>query len=434
MKKTVLSFILVFSLSSIIMVLPIHGGSKTIVVPDDFASIQAAIDSASVGGTILIRNGTYNELALAINKSLTITSEYVNGAKISLHPPLVPVAIPGGGTAMVHDHPIRLYADDVKLSGCNITSDGGDILANGNRIKIVNSTMAMSFYLTGSQSQFTGSTMEGLIVAGPNNTVADNRVSGLSITGSFNSILNNDAGSMALIGSRNLVDGNSFIESGGVGIWIIDAYYNTITNNIEMGGNVGIAIGYANPGGSHNIFAGNIVEEGCLYGILVQNGSGNVFYGNRIANNSGTGLGIGGGHLKPENNLFFHNIFVNNSQNFDARGDMNYSNCFDNGAEGNYWDDYLTKYPDAAELAHSGVGSTPYLLYLSTADNYPLINEPDVSAKVPALPDPWSQLSLIKPEQQLQQTGLAEIIIVLTFMVIVFGAGVGLLVYLVTRK
>jgi parallel beta-helix repeat protein len=30
---------------------------------------------------------------------------------------------------------------------------------------------------------------------------------------------------------------------------------------------------------------------------------------------------------------------------------------------GNYWDDYLTKYPNATEIDHSGVGNTPYVFY-----------------------------------------------------------------------
>jgi nitrous oxidase accessory protein len=375
---------------------------NTIVVPDDYSTINGAISHASGGDTIIIRNGTYTEQTLEINKSLTITSEYVNGAKISLHPPLSPAGTPWGGIIMVYDYPIRIYADDVLLSGCNITSDGGDISANGNRIQILNNTMitertGISVYITGNESQILGNTMAGLIVVGSNNTARDNYSASISVSGSFNFIIKNDAGGIALIGSRNVVDGNSFVTTGGVGIWIINADYNTITNNIVVGSNVGIAIGYANPSGSYNIFAGNTVEGSSLYGILLRNGSGNVFYGNRIANNSGYGLVLGGYRYDREtdNNLFFHNIFVNNTQDFDW--DVNGSNFFDNGTEGNYWDDYLAKYPSATELDHSGVGNTPYLVYANTMDNYPLMNEPDVSAIVPALPNPWSQLSLINP-------------------------------------
>ncbi len=82
-------------------------------------------------------------------------SEHINGAEIGLHPPQVSTPIPGGGTGMVYDHPIRIYADDVEFSGLIITSDGGDVLANGNRIQIANITMATSFYMTGNGSQAT---------------------------------------------------------------------------------------------------------------------------------------------------------------------------------------------------------------------------------------------------------------------------------------
>jgi len=35
--------------------------AKTIYVPDDYARIQWAVDSASIGDTIIVRDGTYYE-------------------------------------------------------------------------------------------------------------------------------------------------------------------------------------------------------------------------------------------------------------------------------------------------------------------------------------------------------------------------------------
>ena len=51
--------------------------SATIYVPDDYPTIQAAVNAASAGGTIIVRDGTYNE-NINVNKRLTIQSE--NGA------------------------------------------------------------------------------------------------------------------------------------------------------------------------------------------------------------------------------------------------------------------------------------------------------------------------------------------------------------------
>ena len=58
-------------------------------------------------------------------------------------------------------------------------------------------------------------------------------------------------------------------------------------------------------------------------GDFTGNGSNNVFYGNIIANNGGLGhdgygLALGGNGYTADNNLFFDNIFMNNSENFGA--------------------------------------------------------------------------------------------------------------------
>ena len=51
--------------------------NATIYVPDNYAKIEWAVDNASAGDTIIVRDGTYTE-HVYVNKSLTIQSE--NGA------------------------------------------------------------------------------------------------------------------------------------------------------------------------------------------------------------------------------------------------------------------------------------------------------------------------------------------------------------------
>jgi nitrous oxidase accessory protein len=48
--------------------------AATVYVPDDYAKIQWAIDNATAGDAIIVRDGTYSE-NVDVNKRLTIKSE-----------------------------------------------------------------------------------------------------------------------------------------------------------------------------------------------------------------------------------------------------------------------------------------------------------------------------------------------------------------------
>ena len=78
MKKETILFlgILIFSLILLSFVSAI-----TIYVPQNFSTIQEAINNASDGDIILVDDGTYNE-QLTINKSLNVSS--VNGASLAI--------------------------------------------------------------------------------------------------------------------------------------------------------------------------------------------------------------------------------------------------------------------------------------------------------------------------------------------------------------
>jgi len=386
----------------------VKAAPKTITVPTSYPTISEAIGNATNGETILVKSGTYTEQTIEINKSLTIMPEKNNRVTIDFHPPQSPETF-FGVTMMVYANPITIEADNVKLSGFTIRSDGGDISANGNQIQIINNiigneTIPINLQLNGDGTQIISNTIAGhnqLTLTGSNQTVADNYLGGLTITGSANFITGNTAGSIMLAGTRNVVSGNSLNINrydSGYGIEL-NGDYNFISNNTEAGNDAGIAVGYAiNTSGSYNIFAGNTVEEAGLWGILMGGGSYNVFYGNLVANcgglgHDGYGLALGEENIESAtNNLFFGNIFMNNSKNFGENWQTLGYNSFDNGKEGNYWDDYLSKYPNATEVDNSGIGNTPYFVYSNVTDNYPLVKEPNASDALPTLPSPWSSL------------------------------------------
>jgi len=77
---------------------------KTIVVPDDYSSIQEAIDNALIGDTVYVKSGTYHE-NLIIDKSLSLVGENVDTTIIDGNPP------------EGYRIPIKIQSDNVSVSG-----------------------------------------------------------------------------------------------------------------------------------------------------------------------------------------------------------------------------------------------------------------------------------------------------------------------------
>ena len=73
------------------------------------------------------------------------------------------------------------------------------------------------------------------------------------------------------------------------------------------------------------------------------------------------------------NNTAYYNVFRNN-RDWNAFDEIsNQSNHWDNGVVGNYWDDYLEKYPYANQL--DGIWDTPYSIEnKDNFDRFPLVN------------------------------------------------------------
>jgi hypothetical protein len=78
-------------------------------------------------------------------------------------------------------------------------------------------------------------------------------------------------------------------------------------------------------------------------------------------------------HLSFGNCSFFHNNFVDNTIQvyiFNPNyGDI-YGNIWDDGypSGGNYWSDFLTRYPSALEIDASGLWDTPYVIDSNNTD------------------------------------------------------------------
>ncbi|NMC05454.1 MAG: PKD domain-containing protein, partial [Candidatus Lokiarchaeota archaeon] len=146
--------------------------------------------------------------------------------------------------------------------------------------------------------------------------------------------------------SRIIVERNDVSKSKNVGIFVNLASFNQITAN-EIHDNEGTGI----------------VLYHCKWARIVQN------------NVHGNGYGVFF-YQNTSHNLLYFNSF-SNSYYSNVMLDFQYfgtNNTWTNGTEGNYWDDYATRYPGATNLGRTW--GTPYYLNgsISEYDPHPLVH------------------------------------------------------------
>jgi pectin methylesterase-like acyl-CoA thioesterase len=111
-KRAVL--LLVFALIvPLCLILPVQveAAPKTIVVPDDFSTIDAAVQNASAEGTVFVKAGTYHVYHVRIGTSISLIGEGSEKTVIIGLPYFLAF-----GTFEIH-------ANDVTISGFNITGN-----------------------------------------------------------------------------------------------------------------------------------------------------------------------------------------------------------------------------------------------------------------------------------------------------------------------
>jgi len=344
-RNTALLLVLVLSASCLVAVLPANARSKTLVVPDDYPTVAAAVGNAADGDTILVKKGTYNEETLKISKTLSLVGEEANTTTINLRPPYRET-YPASPfyRVIVYSEAITIEANDVKLSNLtiNIHPPGGYISATGDRTQITGNNIATGpetgLSIKGSYCNITDNTSDGLIgLSGSSNMIARNVFSEISVNGDSNTITDNTCWKLKLSNSN----------------------HNAISRN-KIGAPMTIHMG--------------------IY--VAGNSSYNVFYGNIIAGYTDLVLFRGS---SAENNTFYHNNFINKYDNYSnymyTSVLMEATTFWDNGCEGNYWDDY-----NGTDVDRNGIGDVPYVIDADNVDQYPLIEPYDVENDTVVLP------------------------------------------------
>lgn len=192
--------------------------------------------------------------------------------------------------------------------------------------------------------------------------------------------------------SNNTITHNVVTDNGKVGVQLSESSGNTIENSSIIDNAVGIWEGWGIAlrlyCKENIIISNNIVNNGWVgSGIyLYYESSDNIITENYIADHGYSGVNLD----KAQNNIFYHNNFVNNA--YQVASYMSWS-TWDDGypSGGNYWSDYAgvdeKSGPSQDEPDSDGIGDTPYDVD-EGQDCYPLMHpwiehELEVTLKAP---------------------------------------------------
>ena len=218
-------------------------------VPNDFPTIQGAINAATNGSTILVSNGTYTE-QIDVNKTLTLEGADKENTII-----FGAMTVTADNT-VINGFTIRNSTDGIILDQCNGTVLSGNIVTlNSEGIVLDNSNSS--------------------IISG--NIVTLNSFAGIEMDNSGNNTV-----------SDNIISFTSYSLPGlvaGYGMELVASAKNTITDNFIISSVFGLSL---EVGSDYNSIFGNTVEQN-TGSIEFYESSNNTIFGNNFLGHPGAG-------------------------------------------------------------------------------------------------------------------------------------------------
>ena len=331
--------LLIILMCSLVSCFQVCNASEMLVVPDNYHTIQEAIQNASTGDTIVVKAGVYYE-NLLVDKSVSIVGENKETT----------IIIGTGNVTRGQQTVITLAAEAIEISGFTIKSQNyssSSLYASGISVEADNCEITDNIIYNTYYGIFC-SVQSGTKIT--KNQISANLKDGIRFCGGSwnyiceNNITGNAKGGIALEGYTNTISGNNITNNArgiGMGASFSEVSLNNIGNNSEF-----------------NFFFA---------------GSNNTVCSNNITDST-WGIYFSPYFAAPAENLFFNNNFINNQGNIGGLSSHN-NQMWDDGSSngGNYWSDYLICYPFATQVNSSGIMDTPYEINENNSDNFPLL-------------------------------------------------------------
>lgn len=374
--------LLIGILASAFSVQQVETNLGTIVVPDEYSSIQEAIDQARPGATVYVKAGIYFEHVVVDKNGLRVVGEDRDTTIID-----------GDGTGSVvylEENNTVFSGFTVQNSGCNLYDSGISLHHSFNTSVSNNSVINnnLGIYLDESSNSILRS-----------NNIAGNRynfgVFGWSLQGYIHDIdISNSVNGKPIIYWVNQASKKPPANAGYVGIvnsTNVTVEDVTLTKNWQ-----GMLFAY-----TANSTIKNVTATRHMDGIWLLECSGCSLYGNNVSYNNWGGIALVNSsrcsiHYNNANNnveygvflsnssgnMFYHNNFINNGRQAWPHGINN--NTWDDGypSGGNFWTHYAgvdeKSGPLQDELGSDGIGDTPYVIDSHNKDCYPLMKPWDL--------------------------------------------------------
>jgi parallel beta-helix repeat protein len=319
---------------------PIESLSATITVPDDFPTIQKAVNAANPNDTVYVRTGTYNENIL-LNKTINLIGENPHTTIIN-----------GSGLGTTYSPTVGTYGETFhSVKVCNFTITGSRI-AWGIYVQLNSKAWVENNIITGNSGGIILSCDNSTVI---NNTIANNEYEGMLIFDSSNNpLINNtisgnpynfgitqspfnqnidtsntingkplyylenqtnlninpasypDVGFLALVNCTNTTVENLTLQSNYNGLILAETRNSTIKNNILKGNVEGLVL----VNSPNSTIQNNNITNNSWKGLAIDHSPNATLEENRLTNNY-FNLQITGDTLSD----FMHNIDTTNTAN-----------------------------------------------------------------------------------------------------------------------